>query len=201
MKEGSFLCSKCLSKLTDLANPTILNRQPNFLSLHLDKLIYLYKYQEPISDLIILGKYSFIPDIFEILAMLSANLLYGNPECDMQNFILCPIPLSKQRFRWRGFNQSTIICQALSATLKIPYSNLILRNRNTKTQKDLSAKMRIKNIKGCFNINPKFQKSLKNRNVILIDDVATTGSTLNAAADTLKLGGANKIYGFVLAKD
>ncbi len=168
---------------------------------NIEALIYIFEYKEPINNLIITGKYLFMPEIFASLSNISFNAMDDRFKNIMKDFILCPIPLHKRRIRWRGFNQSTLIAKTLGDLLKIPCINLITRHKNTKTQKDLTAKDRAKNMKNCFAINQKLSLAIKAKNIILIDDVATTGSTLESAAHILKLQGVNKIWAFVLAKD
>lgn len=195
-KEGSFLCIGCENKLLSL-----LDKQ-KYLdnTTSIDKIISCFSYKPPLSDLIILGKYSFMPEVFTYLACMGVRNL-KSMNLALENFMLCPIPLSKQRLRWRGFNQSQKLCEEFSKHLKIPWHNLLIRNRNTKTQKDLSRKERLKNVQNCFLINPKYQELIIQRSVLLVDDVITTGSTLEAAAKVLIEAKAVNIWGLALAKD
>ncbi|MCL5017463.1 MAG: ComF family protein [Patescibacteria group bacterium] len=119
---------------------------------------------------------------------------------NFENFIIIPIPLHKDRERERGFNQSEliakIICKKTGASINI---NALKRIRFTKTQAELKdPEERMKNVKDCFAlIDP---NEVKNKNIILVDDVFTTGSTINEAVKNLKQAGAKKIIAFVFAK-
>lgn len=111
---------------------------------------------------------------------------------------ICYIPMSKRDEKKRGFNQCKVIAQNISEYTNIPISNCIIKNRVTKEQKKLSKEDRIENIKGAFSIKKK--NCFKEKNIILIDDVTTTGATLNECRKILKKHGANKIICLTIAK-
>lgn len=119
---------------------------------------------------------------------------------DFKNHIIIPIPLSSQRERQRGFNQSQEIAKLLSLKtgLKI-IDEALVRTKNTKPQTEtMDWNERKINIEGCFKIkNPDL---IKKQKIILLDDVSTSGATLTEAAKTLKIAGAKKIIGLVVAK-
>ena len=111
---------------------------------------------------------------------------------------LLPIPLHLARFRERGYNQSELLAQIISAKTKIPLNPKVLsRIRNTAHQTLLSEKERWTNIQGAFRITQPLQVSGKN--ILLIDDLLTTGATASEAARTLKAGGADKVGLLTLA--
>ena len=127
----------------------------------------------------------------------------------MENFqdsILIPIPLSAKRRRERGFNQAEFICQALikldsSANFKLD-GKLLLKIKETEHQAKIKDRReRLKNLNGSFAVKNEAEKidRVKGRNIILIDDVTTTGATLNEARKTLKQAGAKKIIAFTVA--
>lgn len=105
---------------------------------------------------------------------------------------LIPIPLHKKRRRERGYNQAELIARELSDLTGIPVEKkLLLRNANTRPQKALSAKERKNNLKNAFQMSKKIVKLEK---VLLIDDIYTTGSTVDAAARALMSAGVKKVY-------
>jgi ComF family protein len=116
---------------------------------------------------------------------------------DLKDALLIPIPLSKKRLLWRGFNQSEILARELVTAFNYSISHDLKRNKYSRPQAELSEQERLNNIKDSF-----FWAgtALEGKTIILIDDVITTGATLNEAALTLKKYGAGKIYGLVLAK-
>lgn len=109
---------------------------------------------------------------------------------------IVPIPLHRKRLETRGYNQAEIIAEALAKRTGLPVrKKLLKRKRNTKPQKDLSPGERQKNIKGAFSVNG----DPGEENILLIDDIYTTGATIDEAAGTLKRAGAKKIYFLVVA--
>ena len=109
-----------------------------------------------------------------------------------------PVPLHWTRLLRRGFNQSALIARRLSVHLGVPAENLLKRTRSTGQQSKLTGAERRENLSGAFSI--KDLPKVKNRVILLTDDVMTTGATLSEAASVLKKAGAEKVYVFALAK-
>ena len=104
---------------------------------------------------------------------------------------LVPVPLSAARLRERGFNQSELIARALSARWRIPvWTDLLSRARNTETQTRLTPSDRLRNVAGAFDVSSSVSTRLRGAHLVLVDDVVTTGATLNACAEMLVQGGA-----------
>jgi competence protein ComFC len=129
----------------------------------------------------------------------------------MENFheaILIPIPLSKRRYRERGFNQAELICEEIikinnfrkNMNLKLE-NNILIKPKETEHQARIKDRnVRLKNIIGSFALkNTEAVELIKNKNIILIDDITTTGATLTEAKKILKLSGARKVIAFTVA--
>ena len=127
----------------------------------------------------------------------------------LQNFtdaVLIPIPLSGRRYRERGYNQAELICRELikldkENNLKLE-KNILVKIKETEHQARIKDRnQRLKNLTGSFAIKnaEKNISIIKNRNIILIDDITTTGATLNEARKILKSSGARKIIAFTVA--
>ena len=114
-------------------------------------------------------------------------------QCPQHSFCL-----SKKAIRKRGFNQCEIMARNISYNTDIPISNCVIKSKHTKEQKTLSKDERKSNIKGVFNI--KSSKDIKDKHVILIDDVVTTGATVDECKNILLKYGANKITVLTIAK-
>lgn len=138
-------------------------------------------------------------NILEELSDLSVMENFTNP-------ILIPIPLSPKRYRERGFNQAELICREL---IKIDIlrnnlhlelaNNILIKPKETVHQAHLKdRKTRLKNIIGSFTIR-EGSNLIRNRNIILIDDIITTGATLSEAKKVLKRAGARKVIAFTIA--
>jgi len=195
-REGSYLCQDCRATLeisdvhqkyetkylSDLYHPC------NYQKLLIKKLIQNFKYEpfikelaKPLSSLII--------DHFQLI----------EERRNFSEFVLIPIPLEKRKLKWRGFNQAEELSKELSKLLNIPVSNNVLvKIKETQPQVELGDRERRGNIKGVFSIRN--GNLIDNKNVLLIDDVYTTGSTMEEAARVLREAGAKEIIGIVIAR-
>ena len=163
-----------------------------------DRLIsaFPYKYQV-VADMIITGKYLFVSETFAVLGLLAAEYIKANLAIDeFKDYIICPLPLHTSRRRWRGFNQTEILAHAFEHSFNIPTIDLLARQKNTKTQKELNASQRKTNMSNAFIATQEIPEK-----VILIDDVCTTGQTLLEATKELKQNGARVVVCITVAKD
>ena len=121
---------------------------------------------------------------------------------ELEEAVLIPVPLHPARLRTRGFNQAEAIAEALAAThhCRIEKKALI-RTRNTGVQARTGPRAeRYENVRRCFRTDPGRMPSLKTANVVLIDDVYTTGATMREAAKALRRSGVRKIQALVFAR-
>lgn len=110
---------------------------------------------------------------------------------------LIPVPLHKKRLQKRGYNQAGLLAEALGACLGIPvYDKILIRVKNTMPLKRQNLEERQNNLKKAFNIA---QNDVKLNTIIIIDDIYTTGSTLDEAAYALQTAGISKVYFITLA--
>lgn len=105
---------------------------------------------------------------------------------DKSETLIVPVPLHWRRQLHRGFNQAELISSLLAEQLGIPHLKLLKRNRYTTTQTRLERAERLKNLEGAFTVNRKFRKKSDFKQVILVDDVFTTGSTSEECASVIK---------------
>jgi ComF family protein len=112
--------------------------------------------------------------------------------------LLIPVPLHPQRLRERGFNQALLLVKELSCRIGIPYRKRILEKRKpTVPQVNLSGLEREKGVKGVFRLSE--EAAVDGKTVLLVDDVYTTGATVNECAKVLLAGGADRVDVFTLA--
>ena len=111
--------------------------------------------------------------------------------------LIASVPLHKDSLSERGFDQMYPIAKRLAKTLHTPYIRILRKIFSTEPQKDLDADRRTGNLLGVFDVDRKFP--VKNKNVLLIDDVITTGSTTNECAKMLKIYGAKNVYVLAIA--
>lgn len=212
-REGSYLCQDCLSTIDILENSFCLCENPQRLpepgkcrscrTKSLNGLYFAVSYKnELVKNLIRKFKYEpCIKNLSENLALLIIthfNLIqksFGG-----QDYILIPIPLAKRRLRRRGFNQSEEIAKKLSENLEIPVAGgCLLKIKETSLQMELSKEMRMENIKGVFAVEN--AKIIKGKKILLVDDVYTTGSTMEECAKILKASGAKEVWGVTVARE
>jgi ComF family protein len=213
-KEKTFLCKDCFFKIQIFTNPVCpYCTKRSFEGLicknhktNLKGFVAVASYGNNfIRKIIDFYKYQFVKDLASSLSLLVFKFLKENPQVEFfknpLDFILIPIPLHPRRLRWRGFNQAEEIANNLSKLIKIPVkSTLLVRHKNTKPQARLNKNEKKENIKDAFRLNKKSLKNLKNKKVILIDDVATTLSTIEEAAKLLKENEVKEVWGLTVAK-
>jgi ComF family protein len=107
-----------------------------------------------------------------------------------------PVPLHRSRERSRGFNQA----RELARHLGLPIADCLRRVRRTTPQADLPAARRHANIRGAFALDERRKNDLEGLTVVLVDDVSTTGATLNACAAALVAGGAREVRALTAAR-
>ncbi|WP_159911255.1 ComF family protein [Pantoea sp. 18069] len=118
---------------------------------------------------------------------------------------IVPVPLSDQRLRERGFNQAALLARALAGNCApLPQApdcaHLLVRARHTPAQSGLQRDRRLRNLRGAFEV-PAWQTArLAGQRVVLVDDIMTTGATLDAAAQALRRAGASHICAMVVAR-
>ncbi len=111
---------------------------------------------------------------------------------------LIPVPLYRKQWRKRQYNQAQVLCLHLAEKTGIPeLAGGLVRSRETRPQYQLTRQERGVNLRGAFRVNPKYD--LAGKRVLVIDDISTTGTTINECARVLKQSGAEEVHGLVLA--
>lgn len=177
----------------------------------LDGLWAATDYQDNLVQSIIkIYKYRFVKDLTTILnqwliALVEQMLkvrqaVAAEPPLFLRQFvenIIIPVPLSRRRRNWRGFNQSEILAKGVADFFNLTIkTDGLARRRHTKPQTELTEERRLKNLQTAFVWRG---ESLIGKNIILVDDVTTTGATLQECAKVLKQAGASQVWGLVLA--
>lgn len=222
-KLGHYLCSKCQKKINFITQ----NICPvcEKASLHgithpicqtrycLDGLFSAFLYEGIIRKMLLYFKYKpYLSD----LALELVNLLEKSIKINQNNLItqfiknerpiIVPVPLYKKREKERGYNQSEILGRLLAKKFKLTFwGDLLVRIKPTKPQAGLTKEQRAKNIRKAFKINPELRtkdlgQKLKNINILLIDDIWTTGITLRTCGNLLKRAEFKKVWGLTLAR-
>lgn len=201
--DDAAVCSACTADLSPLSGPgcpqcaeptthgercgRCLATPPAF-----DATVALYRYEFPADRLVHALKYGHQLAVARWFGQQLATTLTGNA-CD----IVIPLPLHRDRLRERGFNQSAEIGRALAGALGKPQLTGVLhRARATRPQADLALKERAGNVRGAFAATA----DLAGRRILLVDDVMTSGATLDEAARILKMHGAAAVIAGVVAR-
>ncbi len=155
-------------------------------------------------------KYRFVKDLAAPLAdlmikqlkniqiiKLEKTIIFG---LDAEDKIIIPVPLHPKRFRWRGFNQAESLAEIIAGDFKLPLEKTVLaRQKNNIPQVELKDRReRMENIRDAFVCVD--GAKIKDKTIILIDDVATTSATLGECAKALKSSGAKEVWGVVVAR-
>lgn len=119
----------------------------------------------------------------------------GNKIRQWQPDYVIPVPLHRRRRWFRGYNQAACVAEEIGKRLHVSVAAEVLeRRRYTRPQKNLDDKSRRENVKGAFRIREEWQKTLRGKCVLLVDDIYTTGATLESCAGVLCEAGVKKVY-------
>ncbi len=153
-------------------------------------------YCSPAKELIHAFKFNNCRNIYKLIAEMMLTRI--NEEYSNQKFdYIIPVPLHKQKHYERGYNQSALVASSLAKRLEIQYSDkLLLRKRYTVSQSSLTATERKANLTDAFAA----PELLDKKSILLIDDIFTTGSTINECAKTLRNSGVRRVYAAVFAR-
>jgi ComF family protein len=156
------------------------------------------RYSETMRDLIQSFKYR---DRQEGLKLFGRWLERAGAELLSDAELIVPVPLYRSRLWWRRFNQSALLAQGVSRLSGVPTDCFVLKRvRRTVSQVGLSAEQRKRNVAGAFKLAPARASEIEGRKIVLVDDVITTGATVEACARVLKRGGAARVDVLALAR-
>jgi len=192
-KEKGLLCSDCQSNLHFLETPAFC---PALKKRHFENAFSKLAYEGLILDLIHQYKYHrqfhLIPLFAEILSR--AKLDWGHYDA------FAYVPIHWWRRLHRGFNPGHFLTHALSKKTGLPVWSVLKKHRPTKPQTKLSREERLENVRESFSVSTSARKQLKERTLLLMDDVLTTGATVNECAKVLKNVGAKRVDVLTLAR-
>ncbi len=209
---GVYLCVSCQEKLKPTKQDVCLYCHKSSLfglthpgcqnKLNVDGLMTLYYYNPILKKIIKNIKYRLAVQVWQEFCrvikpeVISKLIFYRKMS---SGTIIQPVPLTKNKYNERGFNQAKIISLFFQKFINCPIVNLLHRKKESPAQAQLSSlKKRYQNVRGVFQVIDKTH--LNNKIIILIDDVVTTGTTVKEAARILKGAGAKKVYVLALAK-
>lgn len=185
------LCADCFSKLRFTPHPPLF-ANVKYVDYVVSPLFYEGKIREVILDLKFNSHYAAADTLSHLLCDLLNNMtVFADFDC------VVPVPLSKKRLNERGFNQSELLAKPFAKYFGIEYrDDILVKTRETQRQSRLAPSERLTNVKDAFFAC----NDAKDKRILLIDDIMTTGSTLTACAKALKTAGAKNIVGVTLTK-
>lgn len=207
-EEGVLACRRCKDRLAYIRPPYCLKcgrplKQdgPFCISCageshYFDRTVSLWEYSAAMKQSLYGFKYKNKREYARFYGT-EAVRMYGYLLDNWQIQAVVPVPLHKSRLRRRGYNQAQCFGRVIACGLSLPLLNKALfRVKNTKPQKELPAEQRRRNLEGAFLAG---EEAARYRCVLVVDDIYTTGSTLDAAAAALKKAGVEKVYGLTIA--
>ena len=202
-----FICSSCFNSLKFLENfCPICGAPKSTRKCHVcqtneflfEKACSVFMFNKVVQNMIHEFKYNEITRIAKFMGALSQEYLERFKPFDHIDYIV-PVPLHKVKKRSRGFNQAEYLTREISKKMNWKHlPKLIKRKRYTETQTKLNKDQRKKNVSFAFKINPKYE--IKEKNILLVDDVFTTGATVNSISTILKEKHANKVFVFTIGR-
>jgi len=209
-KSGSVLCSACLQQCAPITQPFCLRcgmplpspglcRRCKMDPLSLSGLRAAYIYQGTLRSCIHALKYG---GNRRLAGPLGTLLARAYRDFDLRADMIVPVPLHSERQRLRGFNHARMLAEVCAASAGVPLrDDVLVRERATAAQAELTASERRQNVEGAFRCLPAWSADkLYGCSILLIDDVCTTGSTLEACAAPLFAAGAASVWALVLAR-
>lgn len=209
--EGSYLCLSCQTKLIPPTDRCWVCAKPSWSGrihpecahsrTYLDGLLVAADYHAPsIKNLIWHLKYNSAHTIVPTLSLILTDFFLSRDLTDyFASAAVVAVPLHRKRLRQRGFNHAELLAQNFAKNLGYPFLPILQKIKNTQTQVDLERSQRLTNLAGSFAAAP--TPALGERKIILVDDVATTGATLNECAKLLKAQQAAEVWGLVVARN
>lgn len=215
-QEGQHVCPDCFNKIKINSFPICYKCEKRSLN---SKTCLKCRQKTSLNGLIVAGlwedellrqiiyefKYRFIKEIRKELSQTLIKSIKMNYQTLLNNdSIITFVPLNKRRQIWRGFNQAELLAEDAANYFKLPHISLLERKRNTSPQAEIkSQNERKNNMKHAFSLKEITNYPLsffKDKTIILVDDVCTTGATLEECTKTLKILKPKEIWGLVLAR-
>jgi ComF family protein len=207
-REGDLLCDKCRSKLVRVIPPICPKcGRPQMNGIvcsacviwesNIDGIRAPFRFEGAIRQAVHQLKYKNVRSLAGPMAELMRDYFIRNP---MPAELLVPVPLHPKRLRERGYNQSELLTKELGKLVSIPvdFSTLVRQKYTTPQARTTSVEQRRANMTEAFSCRG---DGFRNRRIILVDDVATSATTLDACATAIKAAGAFSVWGLVLARE
>lgn len=200
-KDG--LCPKCNLELKKQAEVNILQKEEIEENIkkekYFEELMYIFKYEGQVRKLILDYKFnekSYLYKTFVNFLLKNEKIFENIKKYDK----IIPVPISKKRYKERGYNQSLLIAEEIANKTNLELvNNCLIKTKNIIEQSKLNKEDRQQNIQGVYSLQN--ERLITNKKILLVDDIYTTGSTVNECCKILQQANPKKIGVLVLAKD
>ena len=195
---NTYLCGKCEKEINKITCVGENKYNDKYFSTHM----YLFRYEGIIRNKIISYKFDDKPYLYKTFCEIFVK---NKKVCEfLKNYdIIISVPMHKKKKNQRGYNQSELIAKEVAKKVEnIEYRNdILLKVKNTVRQSSLNKEQRKENIKNAYIVKSSNNEYILNKNILIFDDIYTTGSTANECAKTLKEAGAKNVGILTIAKD
>lgn len=188
----NYICEDCKSKLQLLKSNYNCKKES---AIYYDENYSLYSYNQILQSLIFYFKTKSIKGLHKYFSNEIFNYIINNK---ILADIITFVPVLNTKKKKRGFNQTEIIAKRISKKMKINCIDTLSLDRNKIDQKKLNFTQRYFNIIGSFKIKKNVFKNIKNKDILIIDDIFTTGATINECSRILKKNGAKRVFSLTL---
>lgn len=194
--DENFLCEECNKKFEKLTNVHIKKYKNKTYTEH----IYMFKYTDIRREIL---EYKF-DDKAYYYKTISQVFLKNKKICEILKTydIIIPVPIHNKRMKERGYNQSALIAKEFSKNInELEYEDILIKKKNTIAQSTLNKEERLKNAIDMYKIKENKQDIIYNKNVLIFDDIYTTGATANECAKAIREANPSKVGILTIAKD
>jgi ComF family protein len=197
---GALLCERCRSAFRPPADPAdrfVAADAGIVVGDHLELAVAAFAYEGELRSVLGRVKYAGAARVSEHLAA-AAEPAFRRVLGVSGPVTLVPVPLHPARQRERGFNQAALLADAFARLTALPRADLLVRDRATVRQHGLDRASRVRNLAGAFQAVARAEMP---RAVIVVDDILTTSATMESCAAVLRAAGAERVYGFAIARE
>lgn len=194
---GKLTCGCCDTCFADLPRVAPINLRPKDQDDFCHTWLAACTYEKPLQAWLQAFKFNAQPALtksFATLIAAQAVIFHKQQQAKLPRLI-CSVPMSWQRWRKRGYNQAELLAKGVAKILGIPYQPLLIRRAGEHSQHSLGKTQRFANMKNAF----ESKVELEGGHIVVVDDIITTGATLNSAALALLEAGADQVSGWAVA--
>lgn len=191
------MCKTCAEKIEYYNNSINPLNLPKNIESYCTGMICVGKYSDSLKNSLKRYKFSKKPSYYRAFGKLLALKIQNTIQLESIDLII-PVPLHKNKQKQRGYNQAELVARYAAKQLNIPFTkNILIKTSESRSQSVSSRNERLLNLDGVFYVNN--AKTIFNKRILLVDDIITTGSTVNQCSKALKQAGASSIIAGVIA--